>query len=259
MLLSVPGKVLCRVILERLRTAVDDKLRDNQAGFRRERSCTDQIATLRIIVEQSIEWNSSLYVNFVDYEKAFDSLDRETLWELMRHYAIPEKFVTLIRNTYEGMTCKVTHAGKVSAGFEVLTGVRQGCILSPFLFLLAIDWITRKTTANKRNGIQWTLLTQLDDLSYADDLALLSHNLRQLQEKTSDLDNNSAQLGLNIHRRKTKILRLNTTAEHPVTLRGSHLRTWNSLVTSVAPSTSKEAPTRTSKLESKRHARPLLP
>ena len=142
MLLSVPGKVLCRVILERLRAAVDDKLRDNQAGLRRERSCIDQ---------QSIEWNSSLYVNFVDYEKAFDSLDRETLWELiMRHYAIPEKFLILIHNIYEGMTCKAIHADKISTGFEVLTGGRQGCILSTFLFLMAIDWITRTTTANLR-------------------------------------------------------------------------------------------------------------
>ena len=78
--------------------------------------------TLRIIVKQSIEWNSSLHVNFVDYENAFDSLDKESLWELMKHYVmIPEKFVTLIRNTYEGMTCKVAHAGKISAGLEVLT------------------------------------------------------------------------------------------------------------------------------------------
>ena len=113
---------------------MDDKLRDNQAGFRRDRSCTDQIATLRIIVEQSIEWNSSMYVNFVGYEKAFDSLDRESLWELMRHYAIPGKCFTMtcnVINTYEGMTCKVTHAGNISAGFEVLTGVRQGCLQSP--------------------------------------------------------------------------------------------------------------------------------
>ena len=57
----------------------------------------------------------------MDYEKAFDSLDRESLWELMRHYAIPEKYVTLICNTYADMTCKVTHAGKISAGFVVLT------------------------------------------------------------------------------------------------------------------------------------------
>ena len=122
----------------------------------------------------------------------------------------------------------------------LLTGVRQGCLLSPFLFLLPADWITRKTTANKINGIQWTLLTnELDALSYADDLALLSHKLWQLQGKTSDLDSNSAQLGLNIHRRKTKILRLNTTTEHPVTLRGGRcLKTWNRLGIFVEPSTS---------------------
>ena len=69
----------------------------------RERSCTGQT------IEQSIEWNSSLYVNnFVDYEKAFDSLDRETLKQLMRYYAILKKFVILIRNTDEGMAYKVT-------------------------------------------------------------------------------------------------------------------------------------------------------
>ena len=58
MLLSTPGKVLNRVLLERMKEAVDLKLRDQQAGFRRNRSCADQIASLRIIVEQSLEWNS---------------------------------------------------------------------------------------------------------------------------------------------------------------------------------------------------------
>ena len=67
MLLSVPGKVLNRVILDRLKTGVDAKLRDHQAGFRKDRPCTDQIATLRIIVEKFMEWDSSLYINVVDY------------------------------------------------------------------------------------------------------------------------------------------------------------------------------------------------
>ena len=78
MLLSVPGKVLNRVILDRLKTGVDAKLRDHQAGFRKDRSCTDQIATLRIIVEQSTEWDSSLYINILiptrhrlDHEKDY--------------------------------------------------------------------------------------------------------------------------------------------------------------------------------------------
>ena len=89
-LLSIPGKVLNRIILNRMKDAVDTRLRDQQAGFRSNRSCTDQIATLRIIIEQSLEWKSSLYINFIDFEKAFDSLDRETLWKLMRHYGIPK-------------------------------------------------------------------------------------------------------------------------------------------------------------------------
>ncbi|KAK2176630.1 hypothetical protein NP493_650g00027 [Ridgeia piscesae] len=139
MLLSVPGKVLNRVILDRLKTGVDAKLRDHQAGFCKDRSCTDQIATLRIIVEQSMEWDSSLYINFVDYEKAFDSLDRDTLWKLLQHYGIPDKLISLIRNSYEDMACRVVHAGQLTDSFVVKTGVRQGCLLSAFLFLLAID------------------------------------------------------------------------------------------------------------------------
>jgi hypothetical protein len=124
-LLSVPAKIFNRVILERLKGPVDKKLRDQQAGFRKDRSCTDQIATLRIIIEQSIEWNSPLYINFVDYEKAFDSLDREMLWKLLRHYGVPQKFVKLIRNSYEGMSCRVVHGGQLTESFRVKTGVKQ--------------------------------------------------------------------------------------------------------------------------------------
>ena len=176
MLLSVPGKVLNRVLLERMKEAVDPKLQDQQAGFRRNTSFADQITSLRIIVEQSLEWNSPLYINFIDYEKAFDSVDREALWKLLRHYGVPEKIIALIRCTYQDMSCKIAHASQLSESFEVKTGVRQGCLLSPFLFLLVIDWIIKTTKTGRNNGIQWTLWTQLDDLDFADDLALLSHN-----------------------------------------------------------------------------------
>ena len=173
MLLSVPGKVLSRIILERGREAVDPKLREQQAGFRRNRSCTDQIASLRIIVEQSTEWNSTLYISFIDYKKAFDSVDREILWKLLRHYRVPDKIISLIRCTYKDMSCKIAHAGQLSESFAVKTRVCQGCLLSPFLFLLVIDWIMKTTTTGRNNRIQWTLWTQLDDLDFADDLALL--------------------------------------------------------------------------------------
>lgn len=222
-LLSIPGKVFNRILLNRVKDAVDPHLRDQQAGFRKERSCTDQIATLRIILEQSLEWNSPLYVNFIDYEKAFDSVDRQILWRLTRHYGVPEKITNIIRKSYEGMTCRIVHGGQLTDTLEVRTGVRQGCLLSPFLFLLAIDWIMKTSTDQKRNGIQWTLWKQLDDLDFADDLALLSHTQQQMQEKTNSVTDNSARLGLNINRGKSKVFKTNTTNETPITVQGEAL------------------------------------
>ena len=84
MLLSTAGKVLNRIILqERLKVELEKLLRDEQAKFRKERSCKDYIATLRIIVEQSLECNSPIYVAFVEREKTFDSVDRQVLRKLV--------------------------------------------------------------------------------------------------------------------------------------------------------------------------------
>ena len=87
---------------------------------------------------------------------------------------------------------KIWHAGSFMQVnlriVSVKTGVRQGNLLSPFLFLLSLDWIMKKTTENRRNGIQWTRWSQLEDVDFADDLALLSHNHKQKQEITELLN-----------------------------------------------------------------------
>ena len=66
-------------------------------------------------------------VNFVDYDKAFESLDRETLWKILRHYGVHEKLVNMIKNSHEGIPCRVIHDGQLTNNFEIRTGVRQGC------------------------------------------------------------------------------------------------------------------------------------
>ena len=68
------------------------------------------------------------------------------------------------------------------------SGVRQGCVISPVLFFLSIDWIMRSTTSDKSRGIKWTLLSQLEDLDFADDLAIFSSNPQHLQTKTERLN-----------------------------------------------------------------------
>jgi len=67
------------------------------------------------------------------------------------------KITNIIRNSYEGLTCRVVYSGQLTDAFLVQTGVWQGCLLSPFLFLLAIDWVMKTSTEEKRNGIQWIL------------------------------------------------------------------------------------------------------
>ena len=128
------------------------------------------------------------------------------------------------------MSCKIAHAGQLSESFEVKTGVRQGCLLSPFLFLLVIDWIMKTTTSGRNNCIQWTLWTQLDDLDFADDLALLSHNHSQMQDKTTLLETTSAGTGLKINRKKTELMKMNTTANAPITVGGEPIREVESFV-----------------------------
>ncbi len=172
-LLSLPSKVLARVILERIRSAIDEKLRDEQAGFRCGRSCTDQIATLRVIIEQSLEWQSPLYINFVDFKKAFDMVDRDTLWKVLRHYGIPVKITSIIQGLYKNTKCQVIHNSSLSPSFSVHTGVRQGCLLSPLIFSVVIDWIM-KTSMTPPRGIQWSLTAKLEDLDFADDVSLIS-------------------------------------------------------------------------------------
>jgi hypothetical protein len=81
---------------------------------------------------------------------------------------------------YDGFICQVTHDGKLSEKFQVLSGVRQGGLLSPILFLVALDWVTQTAYASDGKGIQWTLMKKLEDLDFADDLAMLAHRLQHM-------------------------------------------------------------------------------
>ncbi|RXN04778.1 endonuclease-reverse transcriptase [Labeo rohita] len=222
-LLSVPSKILAKVIIQRISDAVDKSLRNEQAGFRRGRGCTDQIFALRNIIEQCTEWQRQLYINFVDFEKAFDSIHRDSLWRILRAYGIPDQIVELIKSFYTNFSCSV---GNSDVRFKVKTGVRQGCVMSALLFNLAIDWVMRRTTEDGARGIRWTLFSSLED--FADDLALLSHTHQHMQEKTNRLNTFARQVGLKISQRKTEVMTLNIDSPAPVKVDGKELPTTKS-------------------------------
>ena len=101
------------------------------------------------------------------------------------------------------------------------TGVGQGCMLSPLLFLVVLDWVTRTAYASSGKDIQWTFLRRLKDLEFADDLALLLHRLQHAQDKVNALSKTDQRVGLRISQDKTKLLRTNNKQEAPVTIEGA--------------------------------------
>ena len=214
-LLSVPSKIFCKIIIHRITSAVDKVLSNEQAGFRKGKGCIDQIFTLRNIIEQCSEWQRQLYINFIDFQKAFDSIHRDSLWKIMRGYGIPSCIVNIIKQFYTGFSCTV---GTSTTSFLVESGVRQGCVMSALLFNLAIDWVMRKTTEDKARGIRWTLHSTIEDLDFADDLALLSHTHTHLQEKTDRLQHYGQQAGLIVNNNKTKVMPINTNTPTHITI-----------------------------------------
>ena len=109
-------------------------------------------------------------------------------------------------------TAKVLHEGDMTEAFEMMTGVRHGCLLSPLLFLVAVDWVARQALGDNSSGIQFTLLQKLDDLDFADDLVLLSQKIAQMRQKLEALQEQAARFGLKVNASKTKEMRIRSPA-----------------------------------------------
>ena len=212
--------IFSKIIHTRLAETLDEYIRQEQAGFRPGRSCSDHIFTLRQILEQSKEWNAPLYANFIDIEKVFDSIHRDSLWKILRHYGIPSKLVNVIKMPYSDFKSQVICNTALADAFSVTTGVKQGCILSPLLFILGIDWVLKQVTSGGRRGIRWTLTSVLEDLVYADDIALLAHRHQDMQAKTNALANTAGSLGLKINTKKTRHLRMNSRTNESIMVNG---------------------------------------
>ena len=131
-LISIAGKIFARILFNRLSTHITpEEVAETQCGFRGNRSTVDMIVCLRQLQEKYIEQDRPLYMVFVDFSKAFDTVERTGLWQLLRKYGCPEKFTTMIEALHTGLMANVSVGGEVSESFSVTNGVKQGCILPP--------------------------------------------------------------------------------------------------------------------------------
>ena len=144
-LLDVAGKLLGRIVQERLQCITESVLPDSQCGFRQGRGCSDMIFVARQLVEKAREHNSLLFVLFVDLKKAFDSVPRDALWQVLERFDVPPVLLAMIRSFHVDMRAAVTVKGRYSDSFAVRNGVRKGCTIAPVLFNLYLcavvdDW-----------------------------------------------------------------------------------------------------------------------
>ena len=131
---------------------------------------------------------------------------------------------------YSDFKAKVICRPQLSESFSIKTGVKQGCILSPFLFTLCIDWLMKETTKTERRGITWTLTNVLEDLDFADDICLLSQRHNDMQQKTNDLNANGGCLGFKTSTSKTKEMRMNSKSREPITVREGTIEAVNDFI-----------------------------
>ena len=191
----------------RLRKEIDPKLHEKKASFRTGCSCREQIFTLRNIIEQSLEYQIPMTINYINFKKVFDSIHRPSLWNILSIYRVPLKYTNIFKALYTDSSCCVKTETGVTDFFTTLSGVQQGCILSPLFFLILLD-LTRKAIETQESGIKLTNTDQLSDLDFADDLPLLANNSIQLQQMNDSLKSNAGEVGQSINTSKTKIQRI---------------------------------------------------
>ncbi len=139
---------------------------------------------------------------YVDFHSAFDSVDRQSLWLLLHARGVPQKLIDLLEDLYSNTTIYVK--ASMSEWFEVKSGVRQGCIIAPCLFLEPMDWIMCRTVHRGLLGL--TLGHEVfTDLDFADDVSILAEMLEVLIMALEIMHEESSQLWLGINWNKTKI------------------------------------------------------
>ena len=134
---------MLKILQARLQRYVNRALPDVQAGFRKGRGTRDQIANLHWIMEKAREFQKNTYFCFIDYAKAFDCVDHDQLWEILKEMGIPDHLTCLLRNLYEGEEATVRTGHGTTDWFQIGKRVHQGCILSLCLFNLYAEYIKR--------------------------------------------------------------------------------------------------------------------
>ena len=192
--LSHTMKIWERIVDKRVRGEVE--VAEEQFGFMPGRGTTNAIFILRQMAEKYREKGRDLHMVFIDLEKAYDRVPREELWRCLREKMVPEKYVLLIKEMFRDVKTRVRSGAGTTEGFEVKVGLHQGSALSPFLFNIVFDVLTRGV----RRGVPWSMM-------YADDVVLCGETSGEVERLLEEWRVALESGGMRISRTKTEYMR----------------------------------------------------
>ena len=218
-LTSLAAKIYNKMLLNRLVPSLDPILRKNQNGFRRGRTTIAQILSLRRIIEEMRNHNKEITLCFVDFKKAFDSINRDVMFKILPLYGIPEPIITAIKVLYTNTKALVITPDGETQPFDISAGVLQGDTLAPFLFIIVLDYALRTSLDNnntlgllikKRHGSRQPA-QYLTDLDFADDLAITAESVSNAESLLQSLEEAASAVGLICNETKTEFITTSAT------------------------------------------------
>ena len=208
-LCDISSKLYSTIINSRLQewTEENNITGEYQAGFKRNYSTVDHMFTLLAFVQKQFSLNRKLYVAFIDFEKAFDSINRSLLWPILLKYGIHGKLFRCVKSMYASVKSRVRNGANLSDYINCTTGVKQGDVCSPVLFSLFINELTLEVINNGRHGANFvTEWLELFILLLADDVMLVAETVVGLQTQLNSLYRASVSLQLKVNMKKSNII-----------------------------------------------------
>ena len=196
---------MLKIFQARLQHYVNRELPDVQAGFRKGRGTRDQIGNISWIIRKQ-ESSRKVSFCFIDYAKAFDCVDHNKLWKILKEMEIPNHLICLLRTLYAGQEATVRTGHGPTDWFQIGKGVHQGCILSLCLFNFYAEYILRNVGMEEAQAGIKIAGRNISNLRYADDTTLTAESEEELKSLLMKVKVENEKVGLKLNIQKTKIM-----------------------------------------------------